>query len=248
MARKYLSNFIFFLVALSPLSTFTAAAEVACVSDVSYRWIKEQLGQVSVESPAESQQSSGGEKGEQPGQAAPSAAGAGGGDDTSHAGGRPQALNPGEQRVRFATIERRGKDERGAKAGLLIEVNRQKSRAYERCKRDHESFGGCVSTKLSTKTTVLNSLSFSARSKVEEALIEECRVQQGRCVAIESSEPVCRPLGGSVVAGSAVTPVEGDAVAKDGEAQDSAAAPSGEKAGGPAVEKSDATKKNPQEK
>jgi hypothetical protein len=78
--------------------------------------------------------------------------------------------------------------------GLNIELGRQKARASERCKRDHESFGECLATKLSVKGAVLNSLSFAARTRLEKALTEECQVQQGTCLAVESSEPVCREV------------------------------------------------------
>lgn len=98
------------------------------------------------------------------------------------------------ERLNFISIERRGVDEGAAKGALLVEVNRQKARAYDRCKRDHESFGDCVATKMASKGATLNSLSFSSRTRVEQALIVECQGQQGRCGAIESSEPVCREI------------------------------------------------------
>jgi hypothetical protein len=96
--------------------------------------------------------------------------------------------------VRFSGIERVGKDEAEAKRILESEVSRQKVRASEICLRDHEAFGACVATKLSTKSSVLNSLSFSTRAELEKALTEECQGQQGRCLGVEVSDAVCREL------------------------------------------------------
>ena len=138
--------------------------------EVSYRWVREQTPAAGSEIPAAGQPKP---KDTRAGAAAPAAGTAGAVTTTEP----PKAARPGEQQVRVASVERRGKDERAAKAGLLVEVNRQKSRAHEGCKREHESFGDCVSTKLSAKSATIQSLGFSARAKVEEALIEECRLQ-----------------------------------------------------------------------
>jgi len=193
MAQKSLLSSVFFSALALRVLAQPVSAEVVCVAEVSYRWSKDQPTATG------------------PGVATSGAALGTAGSASSFkavesAGPPGLAGAPGEQRVRFAQVERKGQDERAVRAGLQIEVNRQKARAHERCKRDHESFGDCVSTKMSTKVGSLNSLSFSARSKVEEALIEECRIQQGRCVSIDSEEPACRDLAavsGSVAAGGA---------------------------------------------
>lgn len=96
--------------------------------------------------------------------------------------------------VRYATVERGGNDEVTARTLLGVELGRQKARASDRCKREHESFGECLATKLSVKGSVLNSLSFAARTQLERALTEECQGQQGTCLSVESTEPVCREV------------------------------------------------------
>jgi hypothetical protein len=96
--------------------------------------------------------------------------------------------------VHFTSIERRGRDEKTARLLLDGDIQRQKARASDHCKRAHEAFGECVATKLSVKGTLLNSLSFSARAQVESALVDECRVQQGVCGSVSSSEIVCRDV------------------------------------------------------
>jgi hypothetical protein len=75
-----------------------------------------------------------------------------------------------------------------------METDRQRIRASEACKREHEAFGTCVALKMSARATVLNSLSFSARSELERALAEECRQQEGTCLGVEVSEPKCREI------------------------------------------------------
>lgn len=145
-------------------------AEFACRSDVSYKWVRTDKNETIAGSP--------------------SAAGAGKALPTPAGGG--QQAEP--LVVRFSGIERVGKDEAEAKRVLESEVSRQKVRASEICLRDHEAFGACVATKLSTKSSVLNSLSFSARAELEKALTEECQGQQGRCLGVEVSEAVCREL------------------------------------------------------
>ncbi len=106
----------------------------------------------------------------------------------------PSSATPSLVQVRVASVERAGRDEAAAKTALLVEVNRQKARASERCKQEHESFGECLATKLSAKASVLNSLSFSTRAQLEKALTNECQTQQGLCLGVESSEPVCREI------------------------------------------------------
>jgi hypothetical protein len=203
MLQKYQQKIRFLALQFVILSAWPVAAEVACVSEVSYRWVR-----VESKSAGELPQVTEPTK---PAAEANTTPGPGATDTALKAG------QPGEQRVRFASVERRGKDEAAVKAGLLIEVNRQKSRAHERCRRDHESFGDCVSTKMSIKASTLNSLSFSARAKVEEALIDECRTQQGRCLAIDSSDATCRTLEGSAAPDGASAAAGGSSKNEEGD-------------------------------
>ena len=228
MNRKIPSLITFFAAFVGYAQSAPVHAEVVCSADVSYRWIKEGGASPSDSSSAK-ESSGGGSQGEVK--------------DTEKVDAKRSP--PTESLVRFASIERRGNDEQLARAGLLIEVNRQKARAHERCKHDHESFGDCVSTKMAIKASTLNSLSFSARGKVEEALIDECRVQQGRCAAIESGEPVCRDL--SAAQAAAAPDGGGDAKPVAGAKGE----PAGDKAGGDkkpaeaAGDKGKAAKKKP---
>jgi hypothetical protein len=220
MSRKILSLITFLGAVVGYAQSGPAYAEFACSVDVSYRWVKDG-GSDSSDIP----HADIGKKAD-----ASEARGATGVAETAEStvGTKEDAPKAAmsEILVRFASIERRGKSEQDARAGLLVEVNRQKARALDRCRREHESFGDCVSTKMGIKASTLNSLSFSARSKVEEALIDECRVQQGRCGAVDSGEPVCRDLS---AAQAPTTTEEGDSKAAAGAKGDGAA--KGEAAG-----------------
>jgi hypothetical protein len=110
--------------------------------------------------------------------------------------------------VRLMAIERGGPDEQAAKAAVQVDGDRQKIRASEACKRDHESFGTCVALKMGARSSVLNSLSFSARAELEKALSEECRQQQGTCISVEVTEPKCREIVEAKPASAA--PAEGE--------------------------------------
>ncbi len=116
----------------------------------------------------------------------------------------PPTATPEPTIVRLLGVERGGNDEPGARAALQIETDRQRIRASEACKREHEAFGTCVALKMSSNSSALNSMSFSARAELEKALTEECRQQEGTCLAVEVSEPKCREI---VVAQPSQSPV-----------------------------------------
>ena len=172
MSQKISSLFAPVITSLLLFFPGSVRAEFVCSSDISYRWVRS-------DSAVEQQErtSSKDDKAEAP---------------TAVPVTPPPAAAASQ--VRYATVERGGGDEAAAKTSLGIELSRQKARASERCKREHESFGECLATKMSVKGSVLNSLSFSARAQLEKALTEECQLQQGRCLGVDSSEPVCREV------------------------------------------------------
>jgi hypothetical protein len=211
--RKSHHIFCFFVLVTS-LSIPVAKAEFACSSEVLYKWTKNDIDSNAADGLGGSADST------LDSEVTPTALGATPSADPmgsvtpgqeavaqttpttsiSQASTKP-LVAPGEatgslsvKTVKFSIVERRGSDQPSAKSALLVEVQRQKLRAAERCKRAHESFGECVTTKLSIKSSTLNSLSFSARSQAEKALMDECKIQQGRCLAVEASQPNCREV------------------------------------------------------
>jgi hypothetical protein len=193
---RFFCRLSYFIAASVAVLPSMGSAEFACSAEVSYKWTK---GKVAVQSAGGASGAAGGASGGRAGATA-----------TAAAGGAPPSV------VRFSTVERTGADEVAAKAALQIEINRQKVRASESCKRDHEGFGACVSTKLSVQSSVLNSLSFSVRNEVEKAILDECREQQGACVAVESSDPSCKEIVAAAVPASGA----GDAKKGDGKKGD----------------------------
>ncbi len=185
MRESFFRNSFLLLALWAALQPSRALAEFACSADVSYTWVK---------SPADS-----GHPDAVDHQAtSETPAGRGGG----RQGADSQAVKPNTPPpepkpavVRFASVQRAGLDEAGAKANLQVELQRQKVRASEQCKRDHESIGDCMATKLSSRASTLNSLGFSARAELEKALTRECSGQQGVCLSVDSTEPQCRQYG-----------------------------------------------------
>lgn len=182
MMRKYFFIACFLSVAGALHETRQAQAEFVCLSDISYQWVKQEPQPTLAEDGGRSKARSA--SGQTP---LPVSTAVQNAQDKS---------DPEPSIVRFATVERRGRDEVEAKSALQIEVNRQKGRASDKCRQDHENFGQCLATKLSVKSSVLNSLSFSARAQLEKALTEECQIQLGTCLNVASTEPACREIVG----------------------------------------------------
>ena len=159
----------------STLSAYEVSAEFRCSSEISYKWVKR---------PAEPR----------PSHHASALGGAAGQTPVPTPTPLPPAPNPEPSVVRLMGLERAGVDEAAAKVSLQMEVDRQRIRASEACKRDHESYGTCVALKMSARSTILNSLSFNARADLEKALAEECKQQEGTCLGVDVTEPKCREI------------------------------------------------------
>jgi hypothetical protein len=169
MRARIPSFYLPFVILSLLLSAPQGLAEFKCSSEISYTWVKRQPAPTVPPPGAAAQQVQ---------------------------AQAPAATTPPREPtiVRLLGLERGGADEASAKASLHMETDRQRIRASESCKRDHESFGTCVALKMSSQSTVLNSLSFSARSELEKALTEECRQQEGTCLGVAVSEPKCREI------------------------------------------------------
>jgi hypothetical protein len=172
--RARISSFYLPLALVSLLlSAPEVTAEFRCSSDISYKWVKRPPAA------SHSPRADAVAQGRTP---APTAT------------PLPPAPTPEPTIVRLLGLERGGSDEASARTALQMEADRQRIRASEACKRDHESFGTCVALKMSSQANVLNSLSFSTRAELEKALTEECRQQEGSCLGVEVSEPKCREI------------------------------------------------------
>lgn len=110
-----------------------------------------------------------------------------------------------EKAVHFSITDAAGDSEEAAKAKLSPLLIAAKARAALACQEEHENQSKCIATKYSAMSTVVNSLSFSARKELEESIISDCKKSQGKCLEASSSDPKCSevkkaeatPQGGS---------------------------------------------------
>jgi hypothetical protein len=91
----------------------------------------------------------------------------------------------------WAKIERGATTEVESKTALNKATERERIKAEEYCKREHEDVSGCIATKLNSLQPTLSGLTFSARKKLEESLIDDCQRKQGSCIKVEIAEATC---------------------------------------------------------
>ena len=102
----------------------------------------------------------------------------------------PASAN-GEQTVYWALVERKGPTEEEAKRLMADAALQQRSSADKACKQQHENLATCIANKFSALSSTLNSLTFSARRALEEAVTTDCKKQQGACISSFAGDPVC---------------------------------------------------------
>ncbi|MEZ4753692.1 MAG: hypothetical protein R3A13_05200 [Bdellovibrionota bacterium] len=88
-------------------------------------------------------------------------------------------------------IEDRGAIKELAEADLKLALNYEKEKAKVACMRAHENLAGCISGRHSAMRNIIGQLSFTARRVIEEAIAEDCKISQGQCLEVVSSEPKC---------------------------------------------------------
>lgn len=93
--------------------------------------------------------------------------------------------------VSFGMVETRARGEADAKTTILQRIAQEKTTALNRCRHAHENLAGCISTKYASMSSILNALSFTARSELEKAINEDCTKQSGRCISATNSDPEC---------------------------------------------------------
>jgi len=97
-----------------------------------------------------------------------------------------------ERVVAVGSIERRAPDETAAKGALVAPLERERSRALDLCRVEHENLSGCIANRFGASVGVLNTLGFSAKKALEEAITGDCRVAQGACTEVLVSEITCK--------------------------------------------------------
>lgn len=103
----------------------------------------------------------------------------------------PQPSSSEEQGVFWAVVERKGATEEEAKRSVVDASIPQRSAADKACRLQHENLTSCVANKFTSLSSTLNSLTFSARRSLEEAVTSDCNKQQGTCLPSVVSDPIC---------------------------------------------------------
>ena len=93
--------------------------------------------------------------------------------------------------VVWIEVAARGETEEAAKAQLAATAASETPRARDACARDHESLASCIAAKFSAQSSLMASLSFSARKALEEAISSDCKGSQGECGTAVLSEARC---------------------------------------------------------
>jgi hypothetical protein len=97
-------------------------------------------------------------------------------------------------KVLVGSFQATGVDEPAAKAALATRLEREKISSREQCKKEHENLSGCYSVKFASMAALIQSLDFAARKSLSEAITSDCKQQQGSCLDVKSSDPICQDL------------------------------------------------------
>ena len=141
-----------------------AQADFVCASDISYTWTSSSAAKAST----------------------PTASGA----NSTTPAANPVATSAPNQTF-VGKIEARAESEDLAKKALDARSAAAKTQAITRCKREHENMSGCVAAKYSAMGTTLNTLTFSARKALEDAIRTDCELQRGVCGEATVAQAQC---------------------------------------------------------
>lgn len=97
-------------------------------------------------------------------------------------------------KVEWPALEIVSESEVEAKAKLEERLIKEKAKALEACRAEHENLSGCVAAKFSVMASVMQRLAFSARKSLEKAINADCSSRQGSCIKVESEEIKCTDL------------------------------------------------------
>ncbi len=106
--------------------------------------------------------------------------------------------------VTYATVEARGADEAKAKAALAETASREIPKVQSLCRQQHENEAGCLASKFAASSQSRSALSFTARKAVEDAVINDCKAQQGVCGATVVTEAKCSEIAAAAPAAEPV--------------------------------------------
>jgi hypothetical protein len=96
-----------------------------------------------------------------------------------------------EQEIRWATVERGAEEEKAARALVSEEALQEVRRAEIDCRKLRENLSDCIAAKFVVYKDTLNSMTFSGRKALEQAITKDCEKQQGKCLGASVTEAVC---------------------------------------------------------
>lgn len=96
-----------------------------------------------------------------------------------------------EQVVRVETISADAADEEVAKQRVSARGAEAEERVMRRCRDRHENLSGCIAEKFASLSSMMGSLSFTARKTLEDAVAQDCQKLQGRCLKFATSKAKC---------------------------------------------------------
>ena len=99
-----------------------------------------------------------------------------------------------EIKEQWGRLEARGTDEKEAKAKLQKITDPERIFVLGRCRREHENQSACVATRFTSYSATLQSLSFTARKKLEDSILADCKLAAGTCTGVLVSDPVCTEI------------------------------------------------------
>jgi hypothetical protein len=100
----------------------------------------------------------------------------------------------GEQELQkefFVTAARSAPDEARARGELALAVRQLEQEAMNACRSSHENMSGCIGSKFANLSDLFRTLSFDARTKMQNAIEADCKIAQGLCHTASSSEVQC---------------------------------------------------------
>lgn len=95
------------------------------------------------------------------------------------------------KRLVFSQPFSEAETEEKARAKLESLVLRERGKAREACRREHENVSHCIGSKLESMRGVLDRSGFSVRQRLEESIQTDCEQKRGLCQKTEVSEYVC---------------------------------------------------------
>ncbi len=94
----------------------------------------------------------------------------------------------------WARVEVKGKDEAQSKGALGERVVAEQAAAMRECRKQHENLAGCIGSKYYAMGSVLNTLGFTARKNLEDAIRSDCEKRQGKCLGASAGEAKCQEI------------------------------------------------------